>query len=255
MAKGSAGESALSRAMSILDVFSGDSPFLTLSEISRRSHRPLSTTHRIVSELLDQGLLEYVYDQGRRRYRLGNRLWELGARTPEALGLREIAQPYLAHLHRHLGQHVQIAVPYETDALVLDRISDPNAVINATVIGGHMPMEHTALGLVLIAHGPEGLIEKVTDRGLHPQTTAGIHTPEQLRKAVDGVKQYGYAVTNGYIVPGSRGIAVPIGAPDVVVAALGVVVPNDGTSPRPIASALLRTAAAIGRRLSRPSAR
>lgn len=251
MARGSSGESSLNRALSILDVFSVDAPFLTLSDISRRANRPLSTTHHIVRELVAQSLLEPV-GEADRRYRLGNRLWELGTRTPGALGLREIAQPYLQDIHHRLGQHVQLAVLYETDALVVDRISDPDAVVNATVIGGHMPLPHTALGLVLMTYGPAGLIDKVLARGLHPPTAAALHSAEQLREAVESTRRHGYAVTDGYIFPGSRGIAVPVtGAHGVVVAALGMVVPNDDTPARPIAHDLLRTAAGIGSSMAR----
>ena len=249
MAKSSGGETALNRALHILDVFSLDAPFLSLSQIARRADMPVSTTQRIVKELVTQGLLDPVEE---RRYRLGNRLWELGTRTPGALGLREIAQPYLQDLHRRQGQHVQLAVLYDTDALVLDRISSSSAVVNATVIGGHMPLPHTALGLVLMAHGPDGLFERVMAKGLNPPTHSGLRTVDQLSAAIEETKRRGYAVANGYIYPGSRGIAVPVvGSQGSVVAALGMVVPNDDARPDPIATALLHTAAGIGTNLVR----
>jgi DNA-binding IclR family transcriptional regulator len=249
MARSSAGESALNRALAVLDVFGIDSPFLTVSEIARRADQPVSTTHRLVRELVAQRLLEPV---GAHRYRLGNRLWELGTRTPGALGLREIARPYLEESHRRLGQHVQIAVLYETDALILDRISAPDAVVNATVIGGHMPLPHTALGLVLLAHGPDELRATIAGRGFEPPTPAGIRTPEQLATAIELTRRRGYAVADGYIHPGSRGIAVPVtGAHGVVVAALGMVVPKDETPPERIASALRIAAAGISSSLAR----
>ncbi|NNV09701.1 winged helix-turn-helix transcriptional regulator, partial [Geobacillus sp. MMMUD3] len=79
------GESMLSRHLRILDVFGVDSAFLTLSQISRRSGLPVSTTHRLLDELERERLVERLPD---RSYRLGLRLWELAARTPGALGLR-----------------------------------------------------------------------------------------------------------------------------------------------------------------------
>ncbi len=249
MAKSSDGESALNRALSILDVFSIDAPFLSLSQIARRAQMPVSTTQRIVKGLVAQGLLDPVEEH---RYRLGNRLWELGTRTPGALGLREIAQPYLQELHRRLGQHVQLAVLYDTDALVLDRISSPSAVVNATVIGGHMPLPHTALGLVLMAHAPPDLLDRVVAKGLNPPTHSGLQTVSQLNAAIEETRRRGYAVANGYIHAGSRGVAVPVvGSQGIIVAALGMVVPNDDSPPQPIAAALLHVAAGIGTNLAR----
>ena len=251
MARSSAGESAISRALRVLDVFSIDAPFLTQSEIARRSGLPVSSTHYIVKELVGHGLLESAHDG---RYRLGNRLWELGTKTPGALGLREIAQPYLSDLHRRLGQHVQLAVQYDTDALMVDRISAHDAVVNAAVIGGHMPLDHTALGIVLMAHGPESLIEAVIQRGLRPVTQAGLQTEAQLRGAIERALRLGYAVADGFIYDGSRGVAVPVtGAQGIIVAALGVVIPRDDVPPRNIAAVLSPIAAGIGSSLVRAS--
>lgn len=249
MARFSAGDSAITRALRILDVFGVDAPFLTLSEIARRAGYPTSTTQRIVKELVRNRLMEPVEA---RRYRLGNRLWELGARTPGALGLREIARPFLVELHPRIGQHVQLAVPYDTDALVVERLSAVDAVVNATVIGGRMPLQYTALGLVLLAYDTDDVLDKVIAAGLRPPTDVALRTVEELQNALELTRKNGYAVADGYIFPASRGIAVPVtGSQGVVVAALGAVVPNDATPTRPIAELLRRTAKAISSTLLR----
>lgn len=249
MAKSSAGESALRRALKILDTFSFDAPFLTLSEMARRAGYPTSTTHRIVNELVRNGLLEQL--EGR-RYRLGNRLWELGARTPGALGLREIARPYMLDLHHRLGQHVQLVVPYGAEGLVLERMSAIDAVVNAQVIGGHMPLQFTAVGLVLLAFDFHDLVEQVVEAGLRPPSSVALQNANDLYAKLDEIRRDGYASAEGYIYPASRGIAVPIvGSEGVVVAALGVVVPNNGTAARPIVTALRETAKLISTSLLR----
>ena len=92
MANNSNGASALSRAVLILETFTFEAPFLSLSAIATRSGIPLSSAQRIVAELVAHELLERMPD---RSYRVGNRLWEIGTRTPGALGLREIALPFL----------------------------------------------------------------------------------------------------------------------------------------------------------------
>lgn len=63
------------RVLAILDALgSGDATGLSLVEISRRAELPLSTTFRLVQELLDGRVL--ARDE-RRRYRIGPRLREL----------------------------------------------------------------------------------------------------------------------------------------------------------------------------------
>ncbi len=224
MAKSSGGVSALTRSLAVLDVFTVDTPFLTVTEIARRVGYPVSSTHRLVRELTRNRLLEPV-EGG--RYRLGNRLWELGSKTPGSLGLREIAQPFMAELHRRIGQHVQLAVLYGIDALIVERISVRDAVVNATVVGGHMPLPHTATGLALLAHAPSAVLAEVRRVGLQPPSARALQTDADLESALAATRRRGYAIADGFIYPGSAGVAAPVtGADGQVVAALGAVVPS-----------------------------
>src|SRR5699024_12160705 len=50
--------SSLERLHRLLSSFDYETPRLSLSELSRRAGLPLSTTHRMVGELLDLGILE-----------------------------------------------------------------------------------------------------------------------------------------------------------------------------------------------------
>ncbi|WP_345752496.1 IclR family transcriptional regulator [Microbacterium rhizophilus] len=249
MAKSSEGTSALTRVLAVLDAFTTDAPFLTLTQIHRRSGIPLSSVHRIAAELVDHGLLEPAAG---RTYRLGNRLWEIGSKTPGALGLREIAEPYLRRLHDIAGQHVQLGVRIGTDVLIIERISAPDAVINGSIVGGRIPIQHSTSGLVFLAFGEPELLDAVIAQGIHPVTSAGPGTADALRAEVDATRRRGYALADGWIHPASRGLAVPVrGSEDVVVGALGAVIPNDASSPRRAATLLQETAHRISDALLR----
>jgi DNA-binding IclR family transcriptional regulator len=66
--------SVTGRALTILAAFDAEHPALTLSQISRRSGLPPSTTHRMLGEFIDWGALVRGRD---RRYRIGPRLVRL----------------------------------------------------------------------------------------------------------------------------------------------------------------------------------
>lgn len=249
MARLSSGTSALSRAMAVLEVFTPEEPFLRLSEIGRRAGLPGSSAHAVVAELTRHGLLERLED---RRYRLGNRLWELGSRTPGALGLREIALPFLQAVQASVRQHVQLCVRDELDVLVVERLSARDGVVNATIIGGRIPLDHSSSGLVLLAGCGDDVLERLVERGLSPATPFGIGSGAELRRAVAMVRRQGYGVAEGFIHSGSRGVAVPIrGAGEVVIAAIGLVVANDGTPVSPFVDLLRRAATGISASLLR----
>jgi DNA-binding IclR family transcriptional regulator len=240
MAHKSGGKTVLTRHLALLGAFDVDAAFLTLSQLSRRSGLPMSSTHRLVTELESHGLVERVEDG---TYRLGLQLWELAARTPGALGLREIALPYMQEVQAIVGEHTQLGVLQGTDVLFLERLSTKHAVINLTLVGGRLPLHASSSGLVLLAHSAPTLQDAVLAVPLERFTHQTISSPAELRRALGQIRREGYAVGNGYIHPEARGIAVPVlGAADNVIAALAVIVPNDDKPVAPFVD-LLRAAA------------
>ncbi|WP_156760075.1 IclR family transcriptional regulator [Microbacterium karelineae] len=249
MAHRSAGQSALARHLRVLDAFHPLHPFLTLAEIARAADLAPSTAHRLVGELVREGLLERQDD---RTYRLGVRLWEYASRTPGAIGVREAARPWIDAVHRRVRQHTQLGVLQGIDVLFLERVSWPDAVVNATIIGGRIPAHASATGLVLLAHAPRDLVDAVTSGTMRRYTDRTITSPQRLRDELARIRHDGFVVGDGYIHLDARSVAVPLrGAGGQVVAALGVVVPSDSSPARPIADLLTAAAVGASRDLSR----
>jgi len=243
MARRSAGETVLHKHLRVLDAFDPVHPFLTLGEIAATAGLAPSTAHRLVGELEREGLLERRED---RTYRLGLRLWEFASRTPGALGLRELARPWLGAVHARVRQHTQLGVLSGRDVLFLERLSTREAVVNATLIGGRTPLPVSSSGLVLLAHADPALVDEVIAAGWPRYTASTIRDGAELRERLRRVRADGFAVTDGHIYEESRGIAVPVRGPHgAVYAAMGVVVPNDGTPPQAAIEALLVAATGL----------
>ncbi|GAA2425700.1 IclR family transcriptional regulator [Streptomyces macrosporus] len=223
------GESVLARAVRILEAFTQDEPALSVSEIARRSGLHVATASRLVAELVAHGLL--VRDE-RRLVRVGVRLWELASRASPALTLRERAMPFLEGVHDVVGHHVQLAVREGEEVLFVERLSAPGSVVNYTRIAGRLPLHASSSGLVLLAHAPAELRERLLDgRPLRAYTR---HTPAAsplLRAQLAAVRRDGYAHCPGFVHEDALGIAAPVrDRTGEVVAALGVVVPNDASA-------------------------
>ncbi|WP_404429590.1 IclR family transcriptional regulator [Microbacterium lacus] len=247
MARGSAGESVLHKHLRVLETFDALHPFLTLAEIAGAAGLAPSTAHRLVGELEHEGLLERLPD---RTYRLGVRLWEFASRTPGALGLREVARPWMNAVHARVGQHTQLGVLSGTDVLFIERMSTRDAVVNATIIGGRLPLPVSSSGVVLLAHADEAVVDEVIRTGWVIPTRRAIRDGAELRERLREVRVQGFAVMDGHIYEGSRGIAVPVrGKGSTVYAALGVVVPVTEASPDAVIELLVIAAARISRAL------
>jgi DNA-binding IclR family transcriptional regulator len=136
--------------------------------------------------------------------------------------------PFLEDLHAVVGHHVQLGVLHHSEVLFVERLSAPGAVINVTQIAGRLPLHASSAGLVLLAHAGPALQEAVLGRPLRAFTPWTITDPHALRRTLAQVRQQGFVHCQGHIHPDAAGLAVPVrDHQDRVVAALGIVVPND----------------------------
>jgi len=240
-------ESVLDRAVRILAAFSADEPVLTVTQLSVRTGLHLATTSRLVRQLTEHALLARDADG---RVRIGVRLWELSARAAPTRGLREAAMPFLEDLHAVVGHHAQLGVLDGDDVLFVERLSARDAVINYSRVAGRLPAHGSSSGHVLLAFGPPGLQERILDNALERYTENTLTTRAALQASLVETRRRGFAVLPGHVHEEAAGVAVPIrNAVNEVVAALSVIVPNDGRAQVHV-PVLLAAARGITRTLS-----
>ena len=141
---------------------------------------------------------------------LGLRLWELALRGSTALRLRQAALPHLEQVQARIREHTQLAVLEQDEALFLERLSHPDAGANITRVAGRLPLHASSSGLVLLAHAPSPLRERVLAgplRALAPET---VTDAARLRRLLTDVRRTGVVMAPGSIEAISTGVAVPI---------------------------------------------
>jgi DNA-binding IclR family transcriptional regulator len=238
MANSPSGDSMTDRIVRVLETFTAERSMQTASEIGRRAGLPSSTAHRIVDELVAAGLLERDED---RRVHLGMRLWELALRGSTALRLRQAALPHMERVQSLIREHTQLAVLEQDEALFLERLSHPDAGANITRVAGRLPLHASSSGIVLLAHAPGELRDRVLASPLRAVSPETVTDAARLRRILTEVRRASVAVAPGWIESVSTGVAVPVRDAGEVVAALSVVLPRE-TPPEP-AIAALRAAA------------
>ncbi len=234
------------RTLAVLDAFDEGHARLTLSGISRRSGLPLTTTHRIVSDLVELDVLERRPDGA---YVVGRRMWRLGLLAPVQHELRDVALPAMQDLHGTTGENVHLAVREGTEALYVERLWGTRSVRIVSRTGSRLPLHATGVGKVLLAAAPADVVDVVLGR-LTPMTPRTVTDPGRLRRELAETLRRGYAKTVEEMTLGSWSVAVPV--PDgtgEVVAALGVVSSTRRDAVRQLVPALQVTAARITRGL------
>jgi DNA-binding IclR family transcriptional regulator len=234
------GRSVISKVVSLLDAFGPGSPELSLGQLADRTGLPVSTTYRLVCELVDWGGLERAEGAG---YRIGMRMWELGSLAPRGWTLREVALPFMQDLYEATHENVHLAVREGLAALYVDTISGHESVRVTSRRGGQLPLHATGAGKVLLAHAPPEVVEAVLEAGLPRYTPYTVAAPGHLRRALSEIRRSGIAYAREEMTLGSLSVASRVVAPDgTVVAALAVVLRAGHGDLRRLAPAV-RTAA------------
>lgn len=217
----------IDRASRLLDVLSRQGPEGgMLSELARRSELGKTTTHRILSALVDVGYAHQ--DLATRRYHLGTKLALLG-RAAHQQDVGAIAHPFLVRIAQKTGDTVFASVREGIAAVCVGRESGAFPIRTLTLEVGHRrPLGVGAGSLALLAFLPEAEIEEVISRNDQwLKSTPGFSRPDLL-KLVKETRRYGFSFNDGRIVQGMSAIGVPVrDAAGVPVASLSVAAISD----------------------------
>lgn len=218
------GLQTLDRAVTVLQALaSGGEDGLRLIDLQHSAKLTKPTAHRLLSALVAHGLV--AHDGGSRRYRLGQELailgWSVAHRQQD---LRSAAVHSASLLAEETGDTVVVVVRSGLDTVCIDRRTGAYPIKALTVdIGTRRPIVLGAGGLAMLASMPaaecDGILHSIAER--HPKVSRA--SPTQLRTAIRDARRTGYAVSNGFVTDGVRGISMAIkdfrGEP---IAAIGI---------------------------------
>jgi DNA-binding IclR family transcriptional regulator len=203
------GTQALRRALSILNSFSKDTVELSLTDISKSLSLPKGTVHRLLSCLK---YCDFIgQDETNLKYRLGWRLFELGACVDPLNLLKKKARPYLEELSEKSKEAVHIATLKEGDIFYVDKVMGNYKMTMITHIGLRLPAHVGGLGKSLLAFLSEEKLNKIIDsKELKKFTKNTLTDPNELKKALKKVKENGFAIDNEEVEIGLTCVGVPI---------------------------------------------
>jgi len=211
--------SSLQRAVAVLRALRGGPG--RVSELGKTLGYTQATTHRLLQQLVGEGLVEQLPDK---RYTLSLGLFELAARAGERGGLRAQFRPALVRLGAALGDSVFLLVRAGFDAMCLDRWEGPFPIRSFTGdIGGRVPLGIGQGSLAILAYLPEEEREEVIRHNVPRLPGTGHIDGVYLRTEIAKVRRQGYADTNSGLIEGMGGVGVPVfDSRGAVVAALSI---------------------------------
>ena len=139
----------IERMTSLLDEMAQHAEAVSLKRLSEATGLHPSTTHRILTALVNDRMVERV-DQG--NYRLGIRLLELGNLVKGRISVREHALPLMRELHAATGEAVNLSVRRDDEIVYIERTSSGRAMMRVVnIVGARAPLHITAVGKLFLA--------------------------------------------------------------------------------------------------------
>ncbi|QIN83284.1 helix-turn-helix domain-containing protein [Rubrobacter tropicus] len=222
----------LAKGLSLLETLGGHPEGAGVSQVAQETSLPVSTTYRLLNELVDWGFA--TFDRETRRYHLGLKVFELSSRVSLTRSLSETALPVMRRLAESTGESAFLGVRTGTDALLVERVAGPGRVQVNGVIGGRTPLHRLAQGKAILAFLPKHEREEVIDRmTLEPETPKTITDKEILRRDLETTRKQGWAMVDEENEEGVRAIAAPVtDARDRPLAAIAIAAPAFRSSVR-----------------------
>ena len=205
------------KVFSLLRALSG-ARHARLTDLATMTGFPLTTTHRLLSELVELGMVERT----KAGFRLGSALFDLAESAPIRADFREAAQPFLLDLRETTRHTVHASILDGHSTLIIEKLSGRGAPSIPSRIGGHVPAHASAFGKCLLAFMPPGdlaALEPFALRRIGPRT---VRVWPVLADQVALTRQRGFAVDYEEWRPGLATVAAPTLAKGVTTVAISV---------------------------------
>lgn len=214
-----------SKALVLLDLFTRQRPLIGLSELARLSGTNKATCYRLMTELMDHGLIEQVGTA--REYRIGPAVLRLAALREATVPTREAAQPILqalatatgetAHMsHLVAGRLVTMAYAYSSAHGMRIMMEDADT----------LAFHATSSGFAVLAFSDPAFTDAVLKTPLAALTPATPTDPDAVRERLVRTRATGLAQTENTFEADVSSLAVPLfGSDGTCIGALAVAAP------------------------------
>lgn len=208
----------VSRALTVLSMFSRKRPTLALSEISKETKLSKASVLRFMQALILHGYVEQ--DAVTRKYRPGFEAFRIGSLVG-GLGLRTIALPIMRFLTSETGFTSYLSVMFRDHMMPIASVEGNGPLRLNIPIGEQIPLHSTSTGQAALSVLDDAevcrLLRDCTFVTNSPRAPASL---PQLLKRLAEVRSQGYALSWEMSSPGVGSVSSPAVGPDGRVAAV-----------------------------------
>ena len=198
----------LEKFVNILTLFTEGTSVMTVPEIAKHLHLPISTAYRYVSALKQAGLIEEAI--GTNGYSLGIKILELARAVPKKT-LQHISISIMTQLANKTGEIIILCGLRGHDGVCLEKVEGNHVLRVSHQRGATFPLHAGASGKVLLAYLDESERDEIINRiefTKFSKTT--ITNRRKLKEELRRIRAQGYAESDGEVIRETYGIGAPI---------------------------------------------
>ncbi|WP_217544834.1 IclR family transcriptional regulator [Streptomyces sp. GbtcB6] len=219
--------SSVAKAGAIFRAFSTAGGSASLTQIAVLTGTPKSTTHRLLAELIECGVIE----RDGRAYQLSVATLDLAAvaRGGRLRDLQVAVKPFMAEVYARTRETVHLAILDHSEVLYLDRIPSAGSMSRLpTSYGARLPAHCTAIGKAMLAELGAANLRGLAHQPLPRLTKFSAATPKSLLDDLELTVDRGYAVSDQEAALGLTCLGIPIrNMGGDVVAAISISAPSN----------------------------
>jgi len=199
---------SVDNALSVLELFIGHDE-LGISDVAELMQIGKSTAFRLLATLENRG---YLLKLPNTRYCLGMKLFSLGTIVNKKLTIINLIHPFLEKLCHETGETAHLVIWYdEKQVIFIDKVLSSAAIRMDSYIGFIKAAHLTASGKALLSSLPEARLKEYAAHTVFtPATPNTILTASQLFRAMEDIRNNGYAIDDQESEPGLVCFAAPI---------------------------------------------
>jgi DNA-binding IclR family transcriptional regulator len=215
------GRSSLTRMLSILDLFTPETPVWSTNDLIEKLGTSRSTSYRYIKELHQAGLIGAV---GNGYYVLGPRIVELDLQIRQCDPLHKAGDGVLEKLSRTTGHSALLCTLFSNSMLCIREHLGPSSPENMFSRGQRRPLFFGSPSKIVLPHLPSHRLRSIYNRNARTIADARLgRSWEEFKETLAKLRRDGYARTVGELNPGVVGISAPVfNSEGLILGSIGV---------------------------------
>lgn len=178
---------SVTKALDMLESFCDEGDEFSLAQICTKLDLTKTNAFRLMATFEHRGYLERLPASG--SYRVGIKALETSQKFLSQIDLTRKAMSVMEKLARECGEDVYLAIPKQSEVILIDMVASNKAVQVAPLLGRRFPYDTLAIGKVIHAHS----------------RTTNVSGSDWSR-----IKEQGFCIDQDILEKGISSIAVPI---------------------------------------------